>query len=445
MKQTPEKGDSMNQTPEKCRSIIQNKEKSPKCSKLTVTRRGFIKNSSTIAAISSVGLAGCLGDDGDEIVLGDLSPRTGDMSIYGNPMSNAAELAVQEINDDGGLLGRDVVIEAPDPQSDPQVSQDVVSRLIQEENVDALFGMVSSANRESILPIVTENRQLYFYPALYEGGVCNEYTFITGPIPNQNVMPLVDYMVDEFGPDCYVLAADYEFGQISAEWVQRGLDEYGGNMVGEEFFPLDVSDFSSTINNIQQEDPDWIYSLLVGGPHASFFGQAESAGLDYPMGSSVQVGSSYEHRTLEPPQLSNLYASFDYFEELETEQNQAFVDRFYDQHPGTEYINQQAYGQYIAYKLYANAVEEAGTVEQSEVGEALESGISIDGPAGNWEMDPATHHLINSAHIARVEDDHSLEFIDSIDNREPGGFNGECNLDTESTWDDPITTNILPE
>jgi branched-chain amino acid transport system substrate-binding protein len=413
-------------------------------------RRSFIKSSAALATASSAALAGCQGtggdgSGGDEIVLGDLSPRTGAMSVYGTPMSNAAELAVQEINNDGGLLGREVVLESPDPQSDPQVSQDTVSRLIQQENVDALFGMVSSANRESILPIVNENSQLYFYPALYEGGVCNEYTFITGPIPNQNVMPLVEYMINEFGPDCYLLAADYEFGQISAQWVQRGLGEYGGNTVGEEFFPLDVSDFSSTINNIQQEDPDWIYSLLVGGPHASFFGQAESAGIDYPMGSSVQVGSSYEHKTLEPPQLSNLYASFDYFEELDTEQNQAFVDKFYEQYPDTQYINQQAYGQYIAYKLYASAVEEAGTVEQSEVGSALESGISIDGPAGNWEMDPATHHLVNSAHITKVEEDHSLTFIDTIESREPSGFDGECNLDSESTWEDPVTTNILPE
>jgi len=409
-----------------------------------------MKSSAALATVTSAGLAGCQGLGGggggsDEIVLGDLSPRTGAMSVYGTPMSKAAELAVQEINDDGGLLGREVVMEAPDPQSDPQVSQDIVSRLIQQENVDALFGMVSSANRESILPIVTENSQLYFYPALYEGGVCNEYTFITGPIPNQNVMPLVEYMVDEFGPNCYLLAADYEFGQISAQWVRRGLDQYGGDVAGEEFFPLDVSNFSSTINNIQQEDPDWIYSLLVGGAHASFFGQAESSGLDYPMASSVQVGSSYEHKTLEPPQLSNLYASFDYFEEIKTEQNQSFVDKFYDQYPDTQYINQQAYGQYIAYKMYANAVEEAGTVEQSEVGQALESGVSIDGPAGNWEMDPATHHLVNSAHIAQVEEDHSLNFIETIENREPSGFNGECNLDTESTWDDPVATNIMPE
>jgi len=411
-----------------------------------VNRRTALK---TGGAALLASLAGCSGGGtgGDEgpIEVGLLADRTGSISVYGVPMTSAAELWQSEVNDDGGLLGREVQLNNPDPQSENQQYQNLARQLILDDNVDVLMGGITSASREAIRgDIVDENQQLYFYPALYEGGICDEYVYMTGPTPTQQLQPLVEYMIDEFGGDVYTLAADYNFGQISALWADRYVEDNGGSIVGEEFIPLSVSDFGSTIDRVESEDPDWIMSLLVGNNHVSFFSQAESAGLQKPMASTVQIGASYEHRTLSPPNLEGMHSAWNYLEELPTEANEAFVDRFYEMFPETQYINQHAQSQYISCLLYEAAVEEAGTVEQPEVNEVLESGISVDAPQGTVALDPATHHLVHGMSITRVQEDHSLEFIETTEGIEPTWLQERCSLDTESTWEEPTSEFFQP-
>jgi branched-chain amino acid transport system substrate-binding protein len=411
-----------------------------------VGRRTALKAGGT-ALIAS--LAGCTGQsgggDGGPIQVGLLADRTGSISVYGVPMTSAAQLWQSEVNDNGGLLGREVELINPDPQSDNQQYQNLARRLILEDDVDVLMGGITSASREAIRSdIIDENQQLYFYPALYEGGICDEYVYMTGPTPTQQLRPLIDYMVEEFGSNVYTLAADYNFGQISALWADRYVQDNGGSIVGEEFIPLSVGDFGSTIDRVESADPDWIMSLLVGNNHVSFFSQAESSGLQKPMASTVQVGASYEHKTLSPPNLEGMHSAWNYLEELPTDRNQEFVDRFYDMFPDTQYINQHAESQYISCLLYEAAVEEAGTTDQSAVNDVLESGISVEAPQGTVAVDPATHHLTHSITLTRVEEDHSLEFLGTTENVEPTWLQERCNLASESTWDDPTSEFFQP-
>jgi len=395
-------------------------------------------------------LAGCIGGsgggEGGPIKVGLLADRSGSISVYGVPMTSATELWQSEVNDNGGLLGREIELIKPDPQSSNQQYQNLARQLILEDNVDVLMGGITSASREAIREdIVDENQQLYFYPALYEGGICDEYVYMTGPTPTQQLRPLVDYMMENFGSNVYTLAADYNFGQISALWADRYVSDNGGSIVGEEFIPLSVGDFGSTIDRVESADPDWIMSLLVGNNHVSFFSQAESSGLQKPMASTVQIGASYEHKTLSPPNLEGMHSAWNYVEELPTDRNQEFVDRFYDMFPDTQYINQHAQSQYISCLLYQAAVEQAGTTDQPEVNKALESGITVEAPQGDVTVDPATHHLNHSITLNRVTEDHSLEFINTTEGVEPTWLQERCNLATESTWDDPVSEFYQPE
>lgn len=416
----------------------------------TTQRRTFLKETATGGAAISFGLAGCMstfsGGDEGPIKIGSLSDRSGELAVYGGPMTKATQLAVDQINDDGGLLGRDVKLINPDPQSSNQQYKDLAQKLILEDEVDVLLGGISSASREAIRPIVNENKQLYFYPALYEGGVCDEYTYLTGPVPTQQIRPLVEYMIEEFGPNCYTMAADYNFGQLSALWTRRYLDEFGGNLAGEEFIPLSVSDFGSSINRIQNEDPDWIMSFLVGANHVQFFKEADSTGLKKPMGSSVQVGASFEHKTLSASVLENMHVSFNYVQELKTERNQAFVQEFMDKYPDTEYINQHAQSQYMSLQFWQKAVEQAETVNQKDVGAQLEEGIEIDAPEGDAAIDPSTHHTNHDIHLLRVTQDHSLEEIKTIEGITAEWLAERCELaSSESTWENPTSKQLTPE
>src|SRR5690625_4493594 len=154
--------------------------------------------------------------DGDTIKLGVLEDRSGDFSLVGIQKIHAVELAVEEINNDGGLLGKEIEIVAPDTQSDDKRYQEMARKLILEDEVDVIMGAFSSASREAIRPIMEEHEMLYFYNNQYEGGVASKYTFPTGAIPEHQVMTVMEYMIDNYGPNVYTIAADYNFGQITA-------------------------------------------------------------------------------------------------------------------------------------------------------------------------------------------------------------------------------------
>ena len=127
--------------------------------------------------------------------------------------------------------------------------------------------------------------------------------FVTGAVPEQQFSTLIPWMMEKYGKKVYTIAADYNFGQISAEWVRSLVAEGGGTMVGEEFIPLSVSQFSQTIQNIQKAAPDFVVTLLVGANQASYYEQQAAAQVNLPMASSVNVGQAYEHKRFKPPAL----------------------------------------------------------------------------------------------------------------------------------------------
>ena len=252
----------------------------------------------------------------DTIKLGILEDETGNFAIAVVPKIHAYELAVKEINANGGVLGKQLEIVRYDTQSDNRRFQEFARRLIKKDKVDVVFGAFSSASRESIRGIMEKNKMLYFYNNQYEGGVCSKTTFMTGAVPEQQFSTLVPWMMEKYGKNVYTIAADYNFGQISAEWVRQIVKEAGGTMVGEEFIPLDVSQYSQTIQKIQKAKPDVLMTLLVGAKQASFYEQQASAGLGIPMATSINVGQAYEHRRFAPPALENMYVTVNYIQEV---------------------------------------------------------------------------------------------------------------------------------
>ncbi|SEJ05796.1 amino acid/amide ABC transporter substrate-binding protein, HAAT family [Halohasta litchfieldiae] len=380
----------------------------------SVNRRTFVKTAG--AAGITVSIAGCSGggsDDSDTIKIGILEDQSGNFSINGLPKYRSSVLAIEEINEAGGILGREVEYVAPDPQSNVQRYRELAEQLILQDDVDMLTGAFASNTREAIRPTVNEEEQLYFYSNEYEGGLCDNTTFAIGSIPEQQYGTLIPYMIDEFGPEAYIIAADYNFGQLSADWIRAYVEENGGEVVGEEFPPLSVSQYGSSINRIQDADPDFLATVLVGSNQSAFFTQAENLGLDVPMASSVNLSQSYEHVRFDPPTMEGMHSAVYYMEEIPTDRNQDFVDRFYDRWPDNEYIAQMAMSPYVTLQLYKQAVEEAGTVDQQEVISVLEEGMDVEAPSGDLSLKGSTHHMSHNMRLARVEEDHSISFIES--------------------------------
>ena len=280
------------------------------------------------------------GSHSGTIKLGILEDETGNFAIAVVPKIHAYELAVKEINANGGVLGKKLEIVRYDTQSDNRRFQEFANRLIKKDKVDVVFGAFSSASRESIRGIMEKNKMLYFYNNQYEGGVCSKTTFMTGAVPEQQFSTLVPWMMEKYGKNVYTIAADYNFGQISAEWVRQIVKENGGNMVGEEFIPLDVSQYSQTIQKIQKAKPDVLMTLLVGAKQASFYEQQASAGLGIPMATSINVGQAYEHRRFAPPALENMYVTVNYIQEVhEVIKSGEFHDKWFLELKNNDFVD----------------------------------------------------------------------------------------------------------
>lgn len=378
--------------------------------------------------------------------MGVLVDRSGWAAFVGKIAYKGIQLAVDEANQDGGVLGQEVEMVAPDPASDIKKYKNLTQKVILEDDVDVLIGALSSAAREAIRPIVDEEKQLYFYFMSYEGGLCDEYTFVTGSAASQKVKPLVEYMTEEFGPEGYIVSADYNFGHISALWARYYLDQSGGEVVGEEFVPQDVSEFGSTINRIEAADPDWIMTMLVSAPNTSFWKQANSAGLDVPQASPNIVSVGFEHQRLSPPALENMHFTTNYIQEMPGAENRQFVSNWMETFSDTTYINQSGFGAYVATKMYLNAVEETGTVDQKEVHDRLENGMSLTAAGQSVALHPPTHHLQMDVPMVRIDADHNLEFLSTNEDVLPSRWERErCSLDSESSWEDPHTEQIVPD
>jgi branched-chain amino acid transport system substrate-binding protein len=348
----------------------------------------------------------------DPIKIGVLEDQSGDFAVATIGKLHGIQLAAEEINKAGGIAGRPIELVVYDTQSDNTRYQEFMRRVLQRDKVDVVFAGFSSASREAYRPIVNQLNGFAFYNNQYEGGVCDANMIVTGAVPEQQFSTLIPWMMENFGKKVYTIAADYNFGQISAEWVRNIVKENGGTMVGEEFIPLGVSQFSQTIQNIQKAKPDVLVTLLVGTAQASYYEQAAAANLKIPMASSVNVGQGYEHKRFKPPSLANMYVTTNYIEEVDTPASKDFLKRWKAKFPSEPYINQEAENSYHAIYLYKQMVERAkGSTKRDDLRKIVAAGdVCFDAPEGKVCIDPKSQHASHTIYLAKVGDDHSISF-----------------------------------
>ena len=400
----------------------------------TVSRRRLFRDSAltagALAFASRIDVSYALAQDEGPIKIGWLGDRTGDFSVVGVQKFNAANLAVKELNDAGGLLSREVVLVAEDAQSDNRRYQEMARKLILQDKVDVLHACFTSASREAIRPIVDQNKMLFFYNNQYEGGVCDSWVFPTGCVPDHQVVPFMPAVMEKFGPSVYTIAADYNFGQLTADWCRKIVEQQGGEIIGEEFIPLDVSQFSTSITNIQNAKPDVLIVLLVGIKQSSFYEQKNSAGLQVPMATTINMGQGYEHLRFAPPALNNMYVTVNFMQELAEHLGTDFPDRIRALYPDAEYVGMEAAAEYEGINLYATAATAAGTTDKDTVRQALEQNVTFEGPGGPVTIDPATHHTIRNIYMVHADEEHNIILDDTFEAVRPDWLSKEkgCNL-----------------
>lgn len=396
---------------------------------MTITRRQALKTLGGAAAIAATTPLTSFAKGADDIVIGSLHDLSGGLDILGKPMENAVQLAVQEINSAGGLLGKQVRVVTMDPQSNMQLYAQYAQQMALKDKVTALFGGITSASREVIRPVMKRFNTLYFYNTQYEGGVCDRNTFCTGQTPAQNVDKLVPYITKRWGKKIYIVAADYNYGQITTDWIKKYAAESGATVVGTDFFPLDVNQFGPTIQKIQAAKPDMVISVLVGGAHMAFYRQWAAAGMNkkIPMASTT-FNNGNEHIVLSPAESDGIVTAFSYFESIDTPTNKAFVDRWHKKYGADyPYIGELAAATYQGVHLWALGVKKANSVDRMKMIQALETGISFDGPSGKVTIDPATHHCTLDIQIAECQNK-KWKILETFKQQKPVDTAAVCNL-----------------
>jgi urea transport system substrate-binding protein len=394
---------------------------------MRVSRRDFLGATGALAVTGSLGAVSAFAE-GKDILLGSVLDNSGNLDIYGKPMVMATTLAVEELNAAGGLLGRKIKAIQYDTQSDIALYTKFAQQLARTDKVDVVHGGITSASREAIRQTFKRANTLYFYNVLYEGGVCDRNCVVTGTTPAQAVEPIVDYAMKKWGNKVVILAADYNYGQITAKWLQYYIKERKGTVASTDFFPLDVADFGSTIAKIQQASPNFVVAALVGGAHMAFFRQWAASGMNkkIPL-TSTTFGVGNEHLALSPAEGDGIVIAGNYSQEAQSPANQEFLARWKKRFGDTKIVHEIAVSQYQGIYAWAAAVKKAGSLEREAMLKAVESGISIEGPAGTVTIDPKTHHAALDIHLMEVKNQ-KLTIINTVKQRPPADTAQYCDL-----------------
>ncbi len=397
---------------------------------MVLSRRGFIKSSAAGALAAAMPLPFVRrAAAADDIVLASLYDLSGPFEESGKQMFDTLTLAVEEINGAGGLLGKKIRIVSYDLQSNLQVSAQYAQQAALKDRAAVVHGGITSASREVIRPVLDKYKTLYFYDTPYEGGVCDRNTFCVSTTPAQTVEKLIDYACKNWGKKGYTLAANYNYGQITADWVKKFARDRGGAVLGTEFFPFDVTDFGSTLAKIQAAAPDWVISVLVGGTPLTFYRQFAAAGLNGKIHvCSTTFGSANEEAVLTAGESEGILVCYNYLQTLDNPLNTAFLQRFHARF-GSNYppLAELPMSSYQGVHMWAAGVRKAGSIDRMKVIAALESGITLDMPSGKFTMDGATHHCTQDVHLA-VYHDKVPQVIETFAQVAPADTAAVCNL-----------------
>lgn len=399
---------------------------------MPLTRRHFIRTAtgalvvaSSTALLESAGLAAA-----PPIKVGNILDKTGGLNIYCLGQIDAIALAVDELNAQGGIIGRPVELLFYDSQSNNQLNAQYTTQALLQDKIDVLHAGVTSSSREVMRPIVHRYNGLYFYNSLYEGGVCDRLFYNTGITPGQQLQVLIPAAVKKFGKKCYIIAADYNYGTITAKWVQKFVREQGGEDVAVEFFPLDVNSFTPLIARIQEKKPNFVFSALVGAAHMSFYRQYAASGVkkSIPIASGT-YGLGLEHTQLSPDENEGILVCASYLPTISTPENKAFLAAMDKKYPGKyAYVPEYAEYGYVGVKLWAEGVKKANSVVHEKVIEALDTGMSLKAPSGLVKIDPQTHHVYRDLHLAEGNRQHSFTVLQSFSQLAPIDTQSVCDL-----------------
>jgi len=343
----------------------------------------------------------------DPIRVGVIADQTGPLSIIGLANANVARMVVGDLNAKGGLLGRRLELHLEDSATDDDVAAAVARKLVEHHEVDVVLGGIYSSTRQAIKgPVVLEGKKLYIYPEQYEGQESDPLIFCTGPVPAQQIDGFIPWLMQETGAKTFYLpSADYIWPHVLNARVREVVTANGGEIVGEEYFPLDHEDYRETVARIAATGADVVFNTTVPPGVAPFLEQLHDSGFGSRGGKLVCT--YFEENllgVLPAAHVEGLYSCLDYYQTVDDPFSQRLLAQYDALYPGGQKFTggSGCSGLYRGLRLWASAVTEAGSLDQDDVIAALDHARVAEGPGGPAEMVPGQHHARMHMYIGQA-------------------------------------------
>lgn len=360
----------------------------------------------------------------DTVTVGQLHSATGTMAISETGSIQAEQLAIDQINAMGGVLGRQIKVIKEDGASDWPTFAEKAKKLLVSDKVGTVFGCWTSASRKAVLPVFEKENGMLYYPTFYEGLEQSKNVIYTGQEATQQILAGLDWIAKEKkAKTFYLIGSDYIWPRTSAKIARKHIENVlKGKVVGEEFYALGHTQFGSLINKIKLKKPDVIYAIVVGGSNVSFYKQLKAAGITSAKQTLLTISvTEDEVLGIGGENLVGFYSSMKYFQSLDNPNNAEFVKAFKAKYGAGSVIGDVTQAGYLGPWLWKAAVEKANSFDIDKIAAASPDIELTTAPEGYVKIHP-NHHLWSKLRIGQWQKDGQAKVLYESGLIEPDPF-----------------------
>ncbi len=358
------------------------------------------------------------------VTVGQLHSATGTMAISETGSIQAEQLAIDQINTAGGVLGRQIKVIKEDGASDWPTFAEKAKKLLVNDKVASVMGCWTSASRKAVLPVFEKENGMLYYPTFYEGLEQSKNVIYTGQEATQQIIAGLDWIAKEKkAKTFYLIGSDYIWPRTSNKIARKHIENVlKGTVVGEEYYALGHTQFGSLINKIKLKKPDVIYAIVVGGSNVSFYKQLKAAGITSAKQTLLTISvTEDEVLGIGGENLVGFYSAMKYFQSLQNENNAGFVKAFKAKYGEKSVIGDVTQAAYLGPWLWKMAVEKANSFDVDKVA-AASPGLEFKGaPEGYVKLHP-NHHLWSKLRIGQWETNGQAKVLYESELIEPDPF-----------------------
>lgn len=334
-------------------------------------RRSLLLASAGVFGASMAG-APHLAFASDTIKVGILQPFSGGLEALGEQGGQATRLALEEVNESGGILGgRMFEMIRADTRTDPKTAVERTNELIRRHRVNAIIGPVTSAERDAIRPLIERYKVPLLYATDYEGGMCSRYVTLYSSVPDQWVNSFIPYVVDNAGKNLFLIGSDYVWPRKMNATIDKLAAEKGAKVVAEEYTPWGVKDYTSTLRKIESSGADVVVMSIVGADAITFIKQFAAAGLKDKVKIAFFGFSENYLAGLTQAESEDILTVCNFTEGLEKPEAQALVKKVRDRFGANAIVSNTVDAHYTMTRFYIEAIKRANSDDKEAITDAL--------------------------------------------------------------------------